>query len=167
MEFEVSCRLQLKRGLFWYWHHPQMHEMVSDRSSRAEIWTDLRKMSMRVFSDSKRYKKIQMWVKQIQTCNSSWNKSLKSYTGHTKIGKHNLSDIIELNKTHIEMLRRSVQISARELRSETISCIFGWLSRFDRVIFFRLARWWATFIEHADMKIHPASLTASAPIMFK
>ena len=26
-----------------------MHEMVSDRSSRAETWTDLRKMSMRVF----------------------------------------------------------------------------------------------------------------------
>ena len=28
---------------------PKMHEMVSDRSSRAENWTDLRKNSMRVF----------------------------------------------------------------------------------------------------------------------
>ena len=36
------CSLQLKRGLFWYGHHPKMHEMVSDRSSRAESWTDLR-----------------------------------------------------------------------------------------------------------------------------
>ena len=31
---------------------PKMHEMVSDRSSRAENWTDLRKMSMRVFFGS-------------------------------------------------------------------------------------------------------------------
>ena len=35
-------RLQLKRGLFWYEHHRKMHEMVSDRSSRAEISTDFR-----------------------------------------------------------------------------------------------------------------------------
>ena len=32
---------------------PKMHEMVSDRSSRAENWTDLRKFSMRVFFGSK------------------------------------------------------------------------------------------------------------------
>ena len=31
---------------------PKMHEMVSDRSSRAENWTDLRKISMRVFFGS-------------------------------------------------------------------------------------------------------------------
>ena len=30
-------RLQLKRGLFWHRHHPKMHEMVSDRSSRANF----------------------------------------------------------------------------------------------------------------------------------
>ena len=45
-----KARLQLKRGLFWYRHHPEMHEMVSDRSSRAETWSDLRKNSMRIFS---------------------------------------------------------------------------------------------------------------------
>ena len=33
--------------------NPKMHEMVSDRSSRAENWTDLRKNSMRVFFGSK------------------------------------------------------------------------------------------------------------------
>ena len=32
---------------------PKMHEMVSDRSSRAKNWTDLRKKSMRVFFGSK------------------------------------------------------------------------------------------------------------------
>ena len=32
----------------------------------------------------------------------------------------------ESKKTRIEILRRSVKCSARELRSETISCIFGW-----------------------------------------
>ena len=42
-------RLQLKRGLFWYGHHPKMHELVSDRSSRGDNWTDVRKISMRVF----------------------------------------------------------------------------------------------------------------------
>jgi len=34
--------------------------------------------------------------------------------------------LFELKKTRIEMLRRSVKFSARELRSETTSCIFGW-----------------------------------------
>ena len=34
-------------------------------------------------------------------------------------------DSFEPKKTRIEILRRSVQFSARELRSETISCIFG------------------------------------------
>ena len=32
----------------------------------------------------------------------------------------------ESKKTRIEILRRSVKFSARELRSETIECIFGW-----------------------------------------
>ena len=50
-------RLQVKRGLFWYRHHPKLQELVSDRSSRAEKWTDLRKMSMRVFFDSKNMEK--------------------------------------------------------------------------------------------------------------
>ena len=39
--------------MFWYGHRPKMHDMVSDRSSRAEISTDLRKIAMRVFFDSK------------------------------------------------------------------------------------------------------------------
>ena len=41
-------RFQLKRGLFWYRHRPKMHEMVLDRSSRADFLTKVRKNSMRI-----------------------------------------------------------------------------------------------------------------------
>ena len=60
----IKSRLQLKRGLFWYGHHPKMLEMVSDRSSRAENWTDLRKNSMRVFFDLKECGKMITWSKK-------------------------------------------------------------------------------------------------------
>ena len=53
-----ESRLQLKRGLFWYKHHPKVNEMVSDRSSQAENWTDIRKMSMHVFFGSTQIKVI-------------------------------------------------------------------------------------------------------------
>ena len=33
-------RLHLKRRLIWYIHHPIIHEMRSDQSSRFENWTD-------------------------------------------------------------------------------------------------------------------------------
>ena len=36
------------------------------------------------------------------------------------------SILFRIKKTRIEILRRSVQVSARKLRSETISCVFGW-----------------------------------------
>ena len=36
---------------------PKVHEIVSYRSSRAEKWTDLRKMSMRVFFSSNKSRK--------------------------------------------------------------------------------------------------------------
>ena len=40
---------------------------------------------------------------------------------------HVVSQIIcHTKKTRIEMLKKSVQVSACELRSETISCTFGW-----------------------------------------
>ena len=87
-------RLQLKRGLFWYGHHPKMHEMVSDRSSRAENWTDLLKFSMRVFFDSNKCGKMIIWSKKHKHVIVRGNKSLRSYTGHTKVGKINLSDRI-------------------------------------------------------------------------
>ena len=41
--------LQLKRGLFWYWHHPQVHEAVSYGSSRAKHLTDCRNLWMHIF----------------------------------------------------------------------------------------------------------------------
>ena len=59
-------RLQVKPRLFWYRHHPKMHEMVSDRSSRAENLTDLRKISMRVFFDSNKCGKMIRWFKKKQ-----------------------------------------------------------------------------------------------------
>ena len=43
---------------------PKTHEMVSDRSSRAENWTDLRKKSMRVFFGSKESTKKQDVIKK-------------------------------------------------------------------------------------------------------
>ena len=59
-------RLQLERGLFWYGHHPKMQEMASDRSSRAENWTDLCKIAMRVFFNLKKCGKMIMWSKTTQ-----------------------------------------------------------------------------------------------------
>jgi hypothetical protein len=82
-----QCRLQLKRGLFWYWHHPKMNEMVSDRSSRAENLTDRRKISMRVFFYSKNVEKLSYGRKQLKNVVFRWNKYLRSYTGLTKFGK--------------------------------------------------------------------------------
>ena len=69
-------RLQLKRGLFWYWHHPKMHEMVSDRSSRAENLTDLRKISMRILFKSKKCGKMTIWSKKTQKCHFFVKKNL-------------------------------------------------------------------------------------------
>ena len=66
-------RLQLTRGLFWYRHHPKIHEMVSDRSSQAENWMGQKNANMYLFNE---------------------NQSLRSYMGHANIGKDNLSDMI-------------------------------------------------------------------------
>ena len=46
-----------------------MHEMVSDRSSRAEILTNLRKISMRVFFNSRKCGTMTIWSKKTQACN--------------------------------------------------------------------------------------------------
>jgi len=84
----IKCRLELQRGLFWYGHHSKMHEMVSDRSSRAEHWTDLRKISMRVFFNSKKWKHANTVGKKRKNVVFRSNKSLRSYTGHTKVVKN-------------------------------------------------------------------------------
>ena len=49
----IAYRLQLKPGLLWYSHHPKLPEMVPDARSRAEDWTDLRKIAMRVTDSSR------------------------------------------------------------------------------------------------------------------
>ena len=46
-------------------NHPKMHEMVSDRSSRAENCTDIHKISMRVFFNSKKCGQMTIWSKQM------------------------------------------------------------------------------------------------------
>ena len=75
-----------------------MHEIVSDGSSRAENWTDLRKISMRVFFDSKTMRQNENMVeKKHKNVVFRANISLRSYTGHTKVGKNKKSDIIYLN----------------------------------------------------------------------
>ena len=63
-----TYRLQPKPGLLWYRHHPKIHEMVSDGSSRAENWTDPRHISMRIFVDSKMQE--QQYMIKIRTLNN-------------------------------------------------------------------------------------------------
>ena len=77
---KTYVRLQLKHGLFWYGHHPKMHEMVSDRSSRAENWTVLRKVSMPFFFNSRKCGKMIIWLNKTQQCSFSWNKNLSEAT---------------------------------------------------------------------------------------
>ena len=62
---QLTHKLQTSTSgaLFWYEHHPTMHELVSDRSSGAENWTDLRKNSMRNFFDSTQIKNTSVGLK--------------------------------------------------------------------------------------------------------
>ena len=77
----AKSRLQLKPRLFWYRHHPKMHEMVSDRSSRADNLTNLRKISMRVFFNPKKCRKMTIWSKKTQTCRCLWKKIFEKLHG--------------------------------------------------------------------------------------
>ena len=87
-----SCRLQLKRGVFWYRHYPKMHEMVSDRSYEQIFRPIFAKFQCASFQFEKGGKmtiwsqntKIMIFVKQ----------SLRSYVPHTKVGKNKCSDRI-------------------------------------------------------------------------
>ena len=87
-QVEVCYRtisLQLKRGLFWYRHYPKMHEMVSDRSSRADFWLIFVKFKCGSFLIRINVEKWQYGRQKTQTCRFLSNKSLRSYTDHTKI----------------------------------------------------------------------------------
>ena len=87
----ISCRLQVKPRLFWYRHHPKMHEMVSDRSSRAENLTDAsQNFNARLFRFEKMWKTYHMVKKNV----FREKKSLRSHTGHTKVVKNKHLDII-------------------------------------------------------------------------
>ena len=88
---DTLVSLQLKRGLFWYWHHHTMHEMVSDRSSGVERLPDLRKKSVRVIVWIEQVRKHANMSKIMKTCSSSWEEFLRSYRCHTKSGKKQLN----------------------------------------------------------------------------
>ena len=75
-----------------------MHDLVLDRSSRAENGTDLRKISMRVFFVSETCGKNDKMVEKTKECRVSSKKSVRSYSGHTKVGKKSLSDKILFNE---------------------------------------------------------------------
>ena len=63
--------------------------MVSDRSSRADNWTDLCKISMHTFFlFEKKWKNHNMAETKHTNTVFGENKSLRSYTGHTKVGKN-------------------------------------------------------------------------------
>ena len=56
--------LQDTGGLFWHGHHPKMYEMVSDGSSRADLWTDLWEMLMRFFCSFGKHRTNDIVVQQ-------------------------------------------------------------------------------------------------------
>ena len=95
--YKPFSRLQLKRGLFWYRHHTKIPEMVSDRCSRAEHLTIFCEMSMHVFFNSKKCGKMRICSKKHTHVVFRETTSLRSYTGHTKVGKIKFSDIIYLS----------------------------------------------------------------------
>ena len=87
-----SYRLQLKRELFWYQHHPKMHAMVSDRSSRADDLTNLREISMRVFLIRKNVERWQYGQTQTQKCRFSVKKSEKLHRPYQSCKKRRVWD---------------------------------------------------------------------------
>ena len=68
--------------------------MVSDQSSRAEIWTDLRKIATRIFLFEQMLKNYNLVESQLKIVVFRETKSLRSYPGYTKVGKHKHLDII-------------------------------------------------------------------------
>ena len=57
--------------VFWYGHHPEIHEMVSGGSSWVDLLTYVRRNSMRILFDSRKNKDYMM-VEKAQPCNRSW-----------------------------------------------------------------------------------------------
>ena len=83
--------------------------MVSDRSSRAGNWTDLRKMSMSAFLIRKMQKNT-FGRQKLKPFIFRENKSLRSYTGHTQVGKkqnirYNLIKFHEFNYLELHLIK--------------------------------------------------------------
>ena len=92
---QQQIRLQLKRGLFWYRNYPTLHEISKYRSSRADLWTNLRQNSLRVlflWKNKEKYKIVQKNTKLLFFV----KKSLRSYMPHTKVGQNTKIDNIYL-----------------------------------------------------------------------
>ena len=74
-----------------------MHEMVSDRSSRADFWANLRQISLRVFFTSTKMGGNDNMVQKNTTMLFFVKKSSRNYMPHPKVGKNKCSDMIYLN----------------------------------------------------------------------
>ena len=59
--------------------------MVSDRSSRADCWTNLRQISMCVFFNLKEMRKNYNMVQKTQKAFFVVKKKMRSYMPHTKV----------------------------------------------------------------------------------
>ena len=90
----LICRLQLKRGLFWYRHYPKLHQMVKYGSSRALIQSFVAKLRCASFSIRKNEEKWLDGPKKHTNVDVRETKSLRSYMPHTKVGKNKSLNII-------------------------------------------------------------------------
>ena len=70
--------------------------MVKYVSSRADFWTNLRQITLRVFFTLNKCGKVTIWSKKHKHV-VFVEKSLRSYMPHTKVGTNKSSDIIYLN----------------------------------------------------------------------
>ena len=91
------CRLQLKRGLFWYRNYPKLHEMVKYRSSRALDWTNRSGISRRVFFNSKKCWKMTIRPKKTQKCCFSWKNLWEATCLTPKMGKQIRYNPLKIN----------------------------------------------------------------------
>ena len=65
-------RLQLKRGLLWHQHYPNLHEVVKFRSSPADFLTNFRQISLRDLFTSEKWRSMTIWSKKHQHVVFSW-----------------------------------------------------------------------------------------------
>ena len=77
--------------------------MVSDRSSRADFLTNLSELSMRVLFNSRKCGNMTILSEKTHTNVVFREKTLRSYTPHTKVGKTKCSNIIYSNLINLSI----------------------------------------------------------------